>query len=134
MYEEIEARPMRYRSLVGDMGTTLSGGQQQRVMLACALYRQPLILMLDEGTIALDIATGRRLSAELKGMGMTSIVAAHRPETLASVDRVVGLEAGPVPVKFELRPVPAAEVEEAATAAQDHYTDGIGLLHDRFEA
>ena len=108
-----------YRSLVGDMGTTLSGGQQQRVMLARALYRQPRILVLDEGTSALDIGTERRVNAALKGMGITRIIAAHRPETLASADRVVGLQEGRlVPVKFELRAVSAAEPAETTKAAK----------------
>jgi len=48
--------PMPYNSLNGDMGTSLSGGQKQRVLLACALYRRPRLLFMDEGTSHLDIA------------------------------------------------------------------------------
>ena len=74
------------------------------------------------------------MNAALKGMGITRIIAAHRPETLASADRVVGLEAGRlVPVKFELRAVSAAGPAETAKPAKDHYTDGIGLRRDQFE-
>jgi ATP-binding cassette subfamily B protein RaxB len=134
VHADIETMPMGYRSLVGDMGTTLSGGQQQRVMLARALYRQPRILVLDEGTSALDIGTERRVNAALKGMGITRIIAAHRPETLASADRVVGLEAGRlVSVKFELRPVSAAAQTEADRITKDPYTDGISAARDQFE-
>ena len=45
---------MGYESLIGDMGTALSQGQQQRVLIARALYSQPKIIFLDEGTGHLD--------------------------------------------------------------------------------
>lgn len=97
---------MGFRSLVGDMGTTLSGGQQQRVMLARALYRQPKLLVMDEGTSAMDVALERRVNAALKSLDATRIIAAHRPETLASADRVMALQNGHLQqIKFELRPV-----------------------------
>ncbi|WP_240886117.1 ATP-binding cassette domain-containing protein [Sphingomonas sp. SFZ2018-12] len=51
---EIEAMPMGYETLVGDMGPVLSGGQLQRVLLARALYPNPKMLILDEGTANLD--------------------------------------------------------------------------------
>ena len=41
VHDDILAMPMRYNTLVGDMGTVLSGGQKQRILLARALYRQP---------------------------------------------------------------------------------------------
>lgn len=132
---EIEGMPMGYRSLVGDMGTTLSGGQQQRVMLARALYRQPRVLVMDEGTSALDIATERRVNAALKDLRITRIVAAHRPETLAAADRVIGLEEGRlVPVKFEMRPVAAKPPQAQPDPPKALYTDGLGLRRDKFDS
>ncbi|EQD75535.1 ABC transporter-like domain protein, partial [mine drainage metagenome] len=82
---------MGYHSLVGDMGSTLSGGQRQRVILARALYRRPKILVLDEATSHLDIATERAVNAAIQRLQITRIVLAHRPETLASAQRVIDL-------------------------------------------
>ena len=60
VHEEIMAMPMGYSSLIGDMGSSLSGGQKQRVLLARALYKDPKILFLDEGTAHLDVAKEQR--------------------------------------------------------------------------
>ncbi|EQD67874.1 ABC transporter-like domain protein, partial [mine drainage metagenome] len=72
-------------------GSTLSGGQRQRVILARALYRRPKILVLDEATSHLDIATERAVNAAIQRLQITRIVLAHRPETLASAQRVIDL-------------------------------------------
>src|SRR5215208_1519812 len=66
IHTEIMAMPMTYNSLVGDMGSSLSGGQKQRVLLARALYREPAMLFLDEGTSQLDIDNERFINASLR--------------------------------------------------------------------
>lgn len=88
IHDFISASPMGYRTHIGDMGTLLSGGQQQRIHLARALYRKPQILILDEATSHLDLECEARIASELRQMSMTRIIIAHRPETIASADRV----------------------------------------------
>lgn len=94
--EDIKRMPMGYQTLVGDMGTSISGGQKQRVLLARALYRRPRVLVLDEATSHLDLAREADIGRAIAGMRLTRIIVAHRPQTLASVQRVVELEDGRV--------------------------------------
>ncbi|MEX0298666.1 MAG: peptidase domain-containing ABC transporter, partial [Kordiimonas sp.] len=87
IHSEIMAMPMKYESLVGDMGAALSGGQKQRIMLARALYRQPKILFMDEGTAHLDVMTEQMVNQSISRLGITRIIVAHRPETIRSAER-----------------------------------------------
>ncbi len=90
--EDIARFPMRYLSLVGDMGSTLSGGQRQRVLLARALYRQPKLLFLDEGTANLDEATEEMLADLIANMQITRIIVAHRPALVRRASKVFVME------------------------------------------
>jgi ATP-binding cassette, subfamily B, bacterial CvaB/MchF/RaxB len=98
IHEEIIALPMQYESLVGDMGSALSGGQKQRVLLARALYPQPTILFMDEGTAHLDVHIEAAVNARIQALGeertLTRIIIAHRPETIRSASRVLALVNG----------------------------------------
>lgn len=94
IHEEIVAMPMQYESLVGDMGAALSGGQKQRIMLARALYKEPHILFMDEGTAHLDVATEQLVNQSISKLGITKIIIAHRPETIQSADRVLEFKNG----------------------------------------
>lgn len=96
IHTDIVAMPMGYNTLVGDMGTVLSGGQKQRVLLARALYKRPLILVLDEATSHLDVQREQQVNAAIGALQMTRIIVAHRPETIASASRVIVLNGGKV--------------------------------------
>ncbi|WP_156943165.1 peptidase domain-containing ABC transporter [Pseudogulbenkiania sp. MAI-1] len=97
IHDAISAMPMGYQTLAGDMGTTLSGGQKQRVLLARALYKAPSILLLDEATSHLDTGLERQVNDAVSTLSLTRLIVAHRPETIASADRVVriGNASGP---------------------------------------
>jgi ATP-binding cassette subfamily B protein RaxB len=92
VHTDIMRFPMQYLSLVGDMGSTLSGGQRQRVLLARALYRQPQILILDEGTANLDEQNEELIADLIDQMNITRIVVAHRPALLRRAQKVYAVE------------------------------------------
>lgn len=106
VHDEIEAMPMGYHTLIGDMGAALSGGQKQRLLLARALYKRPQILLLDEATSSLDVERERVVNQAVRQLALTRVIVAHRPETIASAGRVIALHEGRV--AQDLRSVTAA--------------------------
>ena len=128
VHDDIAAMPMDYHSLIGDMGSSLSGGQKQRVILARALYRNPKLLFLDEATSHLDVMKERLVNEAMMRIQMTKVIVAHRPETIASADRVLVMQSGrlveePQP---QSRGTPAAP--SSPIAFSDHATVGVKPL------
>jgi ATP-binding cassette subfamily B protein len=84
----IESLPEGLDSPLGERGQQLSGGQKQRMAIARALLQDPLILVLDEATSAVDEATEREVIDAIDRLfaGRTRILISHRPSTLADAD------------------------------------------------
>jgi ATP-binding cassette subfamily B protein RaxB len=96
VHDEIARTPMGYHSLIGDMGSILSGGQRQRILLARALYKQPAILLMDEGTANLDSELEGRVLANLEQLRITRIMVAHRQAAISVCQRAFVVEHGAV--------------------------------------
>lgn len=95
-HEFISARSAGYGTIVGEQGIKLSGGERQRVAIARALVKDAKILVLDEATSSLDSESEHLIQEGLWTLmqGRTVIAIAHRLSTVASMDRIVYLEAG----------------------------------------
>jgi len=126
VHDELACMPMGYHSLIGDMGTTLSGGQKQRVILARALYRNPRLLFLDEATSHLDVDRERLVNDAVRKLQLTKVIIAHRPETIASADRVLVMHSGKIVQEHRLR--------QEAHAQAEHVDQEIDALANESDA
>ena len=83
-------------TMVAERGARLLGGERQRIALARALLRRPSLLILDEATNAIDVASERMIltSIAAEASRPTIVIVAHRTETLLPCDRVLRFAAG----------------------------------------
>ncbi|HEV7726701.1 MAG TPA: ATP-binding cassette domain-containing protein, partial [Modestobacter sp.] len=90
--------PQGYRTPVGERGRSLSAGQRQLLALARAELVDPDVLLFDEATASLDLATEAAVTraADAVARRRTTLVVAHRLTTAARADRVVVLDGGRV--------------------------------------
>ncbi|MGI5916521.1 MAG: ABC transporter ATP-binding protein [Anaerolineae bacterium] len=97
-HDFIMSFPQGYDTHVGERGVTLSGGQKQRVAIARALLLDPRILILDDATSSVDLATEYRIQRALSRLmeGRTSFVIAQRVATIVNADLILVLEGGEI--------------------------------------
>ena len=90
--------PQGLDNVVGERGIRLSGGQRQRIGIARALYHDPAVLVLDEATSSLDVATEEVVMEAVRALhgAKTIIIVSHRLSTVEQCDQVYRLEQGRV--------------------------------------
>ncbi|WP_253299188.1 ABC transporter ATP-binding protein [Paenibacillus barcinonensis] len=94
IHETIEQLPNGYDTQLGQRGVNLSGGQKQRLSIARALVRRPSILILDDSTSALDVATEGRLLDALEELSCTTFIITQKISSTASADLILLLDDG----------------------------------------
>jgi ABC-type multidrug transport system fused ATPase/permease subunit len=94
--EFVHGLPHGLGTTVGERGVRLSGGQRQRIGIARALYHDPAVLVLDEATSSLDLATERGVMQAVRALHGTKtiVIVSHRLSTVEQCDRLYRLEGG----------------------------------------
>lgn len=94
-HDFIMSFPDGYDTVIGQRGVDLSGGQKQRIAIARAIIKKPVILILDDCTSAVDLATEQRILNGLKGLKKcTTFIIAQRISTVMNADKILVLDNG----------------------------------------
>jgi len=98
IHDFIETLPEKYETELGERGVGLSGGQRQRVAIARTLLTNSPILVLDDSTSSVDAGTDARIRSALKELtsGQTTIIIAHRLDSLLHADEIIVLDNGEI--------------------------------------
>ena len=130
VHEMILRFPNGYDTPIGAGGGFLSGGQRQRIALARALYRDPVMVVLDEPNSNLDDVGEQalvRAVLELKAQGSTVIVITHRTNIVSVVDRLMVLRDGALQV-FGPRNEVLAALQKASQGVQPAIAQSGGAV------
>jgi ATP-binding cassette subfamily B protein len=97
-YDFIHESPEGYNTRIGQGGVNFSGGQKQRLSIARALVKKPEILILDDSTSAVDVATEARIKESLKKVSkdLTCLLIAQRISSVVDADRIIVLDDGEI--------------------------------------
>ncbi len=90
----IRSLPMGLNTLVTESTSTFSMGQIQLICLARALIGEPKVLIMDEGSSALDPSSQKIVTETLAAQKITRVISTHRVDTLSSCDHVVVIDSG----------------------------------------
>ena len=96
IHDDIMQFPLKYNTMLSDMGMNLSGGQRQRVVIARSLINKPKMIVFDEGTSFLDNVTEKNIMRNLKEKDSTIIMIAHRLDTIIDSDKIYFLKNGEI--------------------------------------
>jgi ABC-type bacteriocin/lantibiotic exporters, contain an N-terminal double-glycine peptidase domain len=96
IHQDIAERPGAYQSLMVENGKNFSGGQRQRIEIATALAKDPTILIMDEGTSALDPKTEGLVMQHIRDLNITTVLIAHRLSTIRDCSSIYVMERGKV--------------------------------------
>lgn len=97
-HDFIMAFPEQYETVLGQSGVNLSGGQKQRLCIARAILRKPVVLILDDSTSAVDVATEAKIRASFNQylQKTTTIIIAQRISSIQSADQIIVLDHGEI--------------------------------------
>lgn len=97
-HDFISKLPNGYDTIVGQKGVNLSGGQKQRISIARAILIQPPILIMDDSTSALDVATEKKLRVAIEKLSKQTIsfMVAQRISSVIDAEKILVMEEGSI--------------------------------------
>lgn len=96
IHDNIISRKNGYREHVIEGGANFSGGERQRMEIARALAKKPSLIIMDEATSALDADTEERVMNNIKDLGITTVIVAHRNSTIADCNDIIVMSRGKI--------------------------------------